>query len=534
VNRKTVVIGFVGTKLDSGISEKRWERWRPTVAMFGHESFKPATLEMLTFNGEFTQLVDQVKSDVHSLQPDTAINVHNLGVADAWSFQEVYAALHDFAQNYDFRDDTDYYVHLTTGTHVAQICLFLLTEARYLPARLVETSMRKRGADTDEWRGRLDVIDLDLSTYDQLAKRFQKEQLDSQDLLKGGIITKNAAFNALIGRLERVALKSTAPLLLTGPTGAGKSALAQRVYELRARRHLVKGAFVEVNCATLRGDNAMSALFGHKKGAFTGAVADRPGLLRAADGGALFLDEIGELGLDEQAMLLRALEDKRFLPMGSDKEVESDFQLLAGTNRDLAVEVAAGRFRADLLARINVWQFKLPGLSERPEDIEPNLDFELQRVTRELGTRISMSREAREHFLAFSNKASWPGNFRDLAAAVTRMATLADGGRISKDDVVFECEQLHASWGPDSNQVSNRDTRFDAVIAGRVMDRFDRAQLDEVLQVIADTGSMAEAGRVLYAVSRAAKANPNDSDRVRKFLARFDLDYTQVKQAISA
>jgi transcriptional regulatory protein RtcR len=531
--RKKVVIGFLGTKLDSGLTEKRWERWRPTVALFGHESFVPDAIELLTFDGEFKSLIDQVTADVKSLNADARVTPHNLGVTDAWGFQEVYAGLHEFAKGYDFRDDTDYYVHLTTGTHVAQICLFLLTESRYLPARIIESSMAKGAAAADQWRGRLEVIDLDLSKYDQLAKRFQTESVESQDLLKGGIVTKNAAFNALIGRLERVALKSTAPLLLTGPTGAGKSALAQRVYELRARRHLVEGAFVEVNCATLRGDNAMSALFGHKKGAFTGAVSDRPGLLRAADGGTLFLDEIGELGLDEQAMLLRALEDKRFLPMGSDKEVTSEFQLLAGTNRDLAVEVAAGRFRADLLARINVWQFKLPGLAERPEDIEPNLDFELDRVTRELGVRISMSREARESFLAFALRAPWPGNFRDLASAVTRMATLADGGRISEADVQFEVEQLHESWGSAGNQELSCNPSIDAIIGGRSLDRFERVQLVDVLQVVANTDSMAEAGRVLYAASRAAKTNPNDSDRVRKFLARFDLDYMETKKLLA-
>src|SRR6185295_20005001 len=113
--------------------------------------------------------------------------------------------------------------------------------------------------------------------------------------------TRNAAFNQLIDRVEHVALATRDPLLLMGPTGAGKSALARRIYELKKARHLIKGAFVDVNCATLRGDAAMSALFGHVKGAFTGALKDRPGLLRAADGGLLFLDEVGELGLDEQA-----------------------------------------------------------------------------------------------------------------------------------------------------------------------------------------------------------------------------------------
>src|SRR6185437_12178074 len=144
-------------------------------------------------------------------------------------------------------------------------------------------------------------------------------------------------------------------------------------------RHQLPGNFVEVNCATLRGDGAMSALFGHIKGAYTGAVQERAGLLRSANKGLLFLDEIGELGADEQAMLLRALEEKRFLPVGSDKEVQSDFQLIAGTNRDLGQRVREGSFRDDLYARLNLWTFQLPGLADRAEDIEPNLDFELER-----------------------------------------------------------------------------------------------------------------------------------------------------------
>ncbi len=137
-------------------------------------------------------------------------------------------------------------------------------------------------------------------------------------------------------------MRSRAPILLMGPTGAGKSQLARRVFELKKARRQVSGELVDVNCATLRGDGAMSALFGHVKGAFTGALEARAGLLRKAHGGVLFLDEIGELGADEQAMLLRAIEEKVFLPVGSDREVKSDFVLLAGTNRDLAIE-ARGR-----------------------------------------------------------------------------------------------------------------------------------------------------------------------------------------------
>ena len=146
----------------------------------------------------------------------------------------------------------------------------------------------------------------------------------------------------------------------------------------------------------------MSTLFGHKKGAFTGAQADRPGLLRQADKGILFLDEIGELGPDEQAMLLRALEEGKWLPMGSDKPIISRFQLIAGTNRDLLENVVEGTFREDLLARINTWTFQLPGLAERREDIEPNVEYELAQYGQRHGRAISFNREAMQSFLQFA------------------------------------------------------------------------------------------------------------------------------------
>ena len=148
-------------------------------------------------------------------------------------------------------------------------------------------------------------MDLDLSKYDRLASRFNEEVRQSTSLLKGGIETRNNQFNRLIDQIEQVAAGSKTPILLIGPTGAGKSQLARRIYDLKKHRRQVSGNLVEVNCATIRGDGAMSALFGHVKGAFTGAMQERPGLLRTAEGGLLFLDEVAELGPDEQAMLLR-------------------------------------------------------------------------------------------------------------------------------------------------------------------------------------------------------------------------------------
>lgn len=529
---RNIVFGFLGTQLDAGNSAKRWERWRPTVGLFGQPDFEVEKLELFTCKHTDGTLAAHVTADIATVSPAAQVTVHDLGIEDPWDFVSVYAALLDFAKGYAFEPGCNYYVHLSTGSHVAQICLFLLTETRYYPAKLL--GLRKAAAG-EPWQGRSDVIDLDLSTYDQLASRFRKEGAESQDLLKGGIATRNAAFNALIARMEKVSLRSAAPILLTGPTGAGKTLLAERIYQLRARKHLATGAFIEVNCATLRGDNAMSALFGHKKGAYTGATSDRAGLLKAAGGGMLFLDEIGELGLDEQAMLLRALEQKKFLPLGSDKEVNSDFQLLAGTNKDLACEVANGCFRADLLTRINLWTFSIPGLAERPEDIEPNLAFELERVSEELGMNVSMNSDAREAFLRAARVAAWPGNFRDFHACVLRMATLCEGGRIRLDDVQLETAALAqhaASRGPAPSAGYPLSERVLGTRAA-ALDVFDLAQLEAVLGVVSGAKSLADAGRGLFAVSRQDKAKSNDSDRVKKFLARFGLEFLSLKQALA-
>ena len=444
-NKHLVIIGLLGPTLDTGKGPERWEKWRPTVSLCQHENLLVSRLELL-YQPKFKPLANTVTQDIATASPETAVRLVEVEFADAWDFEEVYGTLHEFARTYEFNTDReDYLIHITTGTHVAQICLFLLTEARYFPARLIQTAPDPRTRDA---AGRFEIIDLDLSKYDRLVSRLQQEREASVSFLKAGIATRSKKFNQLIARIEEVAVKSKAPLLLQGPTGAGKSSLAKRVYELKRHKHQVTGAFVEINCATMRGDAAMSALFGHVKGAFTGALKDRPGLLRAADHGVLFLDEIGELGADEQAMLLRALEDKTFLPLGGDREVRSEFQLIVGTNRDLATLVRAGKFREDLLARINLWTFSLPGLRERSEDIEPNLDFELTHFAERNGTQATFTREARARFLQFatSHDARWDGNFRDLNAAVTRMATLADNGRINTALVDEEIARLRANW----------------------------------------------------------------------------------------
>ncbi len=519
-----VVIGFLGSTLDRARGAERWSKWRPTVGVCQQEDLLIARLELLV-EPKFMEIANSVKADIACVSPETEVVLREFALEDPWDFQEVYERLFDFVTSYDFKPEKeDYFIHLTTGTHVAQICWFLLNEAHFIPGRLIQTSP-PRQQEREGAEGSYEIIDLDLSKYDRLATRFAQEQERTLDFLKSGIATKSKGFNKLIEQMELVAVNSKAPMLITGPTGAGKSVLAGRVYELRKARAGLAGRFVEVNCATLRGDQAMSALFGHKRGAFTGAQADRAGLLKEADGGLIFLDEIGELGLDEQAMLLRALEEKTFLPLGSDKAVRSDFQLIAGTNRDLRVQVAEGRFRDDLLARINLWTFTLPSLAERREDIAANLDFELERFAKSHRRQVRFNKEAREAFLKFarSPEAAWKANFRDLNAAVTRMATLAPKGRITTDCVKAEVARLRDTW----REPSSKSGGF-PLLDAMELDSFDRVQLEHVIQVCRESKTLSDAGRKLFAVSRAKRKAMNDADRLKKYLARFDLDWSQV------
>ena len=536
MRKNKVVIGFLGTQLDSGRGARRWEKWRPTVSLVQHEDVVIDRLELL-YTLAHQDLAQLVQADMAIASPETTVNLVPMPIADPWDFGEVYAQVFDWTQAYRFDTEREeYWTHITTGTHVAQICLFLLVESRRIPGVLVQTSPPKRQQMGDP--GSYTLIDLDLSRYDVIAQRFGAEQQDAVQFLKSGIATRNARFNALIDEVERVAVRSRAPILFTGPTGAGKSHLARRMFELKKSRHQVEGEFVEVNCATLHGDGAASTLFGHKKGSFTGAAADRAGLLRTAHKGVLFLDEIGELGLDEQAMLLKAVEEKRFYPMGSDREVDSDFQLVAGTNRDLRTEVAAGRFREDLFARINLWSYVLPGLAQRPEDIEPNVDHLLARTGTELGRSVRFSNEARAAYLRYaqSPEALWTGNFRDLSASITRLATLADSGRIGLPLVEAEIARLRWLWQPASDArhglapargAVGRDDLVDLLGEEVVesVDLFDQLQLAAVLQVCRQSRTLSDAGRLLFQASRTQRTVVNDADRLRKYLARFGLDW---------
>jgi DNA-binding NtrC family response regulator len=219
--------------------------------------------------------------------------------------------------------------------------------------------------------------------------------------------------------LERVA-PTDSRVLITGQNGTGKELVARWIHEKSNR---ADGPLVEVNCAAIPSELIESELFGHKKGSFTGAIADKAGKFESATGGTLFLDEIGDMSLDAQAKVLRALQESKITRVGDNKEIKVDVRVLAATNKDLREEIAAGRFREDLYHRLAVIVVKVPSLNERRDDIPLLLEHFNRRIADDYGHQP-------KNFLPDAVKAlqdhNWTGNIRELANVIERLFILCD------------------------------------------------------------------------------------------------------------
>jgi two-component system response regulator AtoC len=253
----------------------------------------------------------------------------------------------------------------------------------------------------------------------------------SRPPLDGAIVLQNPVMRELYATAEKVA-KGTINVLIVGETGAGKEILAQTVHRLSPR---ADGPFVCFNCAALADSLLESELFGHEKGAFTGAAQAKTGLLEAASGGTFFMDEVGEMSPNLQAKLLRAIETRTVLPVGSTKPRAVDVRFIAATNRDLDEEVAAKRFREDLYFRLGAVTLALPPLHERTDELEPLARRFLEDVAQQIGRPVpTLSAEALELMRAYA----WPGNIRELRNVMERALLLCSGSEITAADLPVE------------------------------------------------------------------------------------------------
>ena len=245
-----------------------------------------------------------------------------------------------------------------------------------------------------------------------------------------GIVAQSEAMRAVFAAIEDVA-PTAAPVLISGESGVGKELVAQAVHFASERAY---GPFVALNCGAQSETLLESELFGHERGAFTGAVSARRGRLEMANGGTLFLDEIGDIPAKMQVSLLRVLEEKKFQRLGGNQWIETNFRLVSATHRDLPQLIREGRFREDFFYRINVIRIDIPPLRDRLEDVAPLADHFLERYTRETGKRIlGLTQRALGMLMAYR----WPGNVRELRNVIERAVVLARGRMIGAEELTF-------------------------------------------------------------------------------------------------
>jgi two-component system NtrC family response regulator len=269
----------------------------------------------------------------------------------------------------------------------------------------------------------------------QLQKKVQQLEKRIKDKYSfNTIIGKSKGIEQVIDLAQKVA-KTDSTVLLTGETGTGKEVFAQAIHENSNR---VGKSFVALNCSTFTKEILESELFGHKQGAFTGAVKDKKGFIEEANGGTLFLDEIGEMPIDLQAKLLRVLETSEYIPVGDTTPKKSNFRLIAATNRDLKTESDEHRFRSDLYFRLNIFEIKLPSLRERIKDISVLTHYFVKQFSEKTNKKTL---HISDEFLQKLENYSWPGNIRELKNIIERSVILSNGDTLTSDVLPYEMQQ---------------------------------------------------------------------------------------------
>jgi DNA-binding NtrC family response regulator len=280
-----------------------------------------------------------------------------------------------------------------------------------------------------------DTLQLTLASVKRMiATRRELQALrraDSPDVDRlPGISPAVQRLNELLGQVARV----PSPVLIEGESGTGKGVFAHLIHNRSPR---ARGPFVDLNCAGLSKELLESELFGHERGAFTNAMNTKPGLFEVAADGTLFLDEIGEMDATVQARLLKAIEEKRFRRVGGIRDLTANFRLVAATNRDLAMEAAAGRFRSDLYYRLNVVRVRMPPLRERPDDIPVLVEVMLRPLAKELGKPLpTVSPRALKKLEQYG----WPGNVRELRNVLERALLTMSGKEIRSESLLLETQ----------------------------------------------------------------------------------------------
>ena len=399
-----------------------------------------------------TEGANYIKETTEVLAEGTTVNLAAIDIGAGHDFESIYCALYDYFQKYleEHRAELNsanrprYIVNVSSGSQATRMCLFLLAQNRWIPAECVQLWTED---PKDKNRiGKCAITNPVLSSaeYKKLADRRKKNAETNQSTLKQQIKTQDENYNKIIEDIEKIATITNEPILLLGDTGVGKSEIARQIFELRKKQHKTKqeGKFQHFNCSGFKGDLVDSTLFGHVAGAFTDATKDKTGIIELANGGVLFLDEIGNLPLETQGKLLTVLDTHKFFKLGNHtEEIESNFFLICATNEDLVKRVNENTFRRDLFERIRTWAFNIPNLAKRKDDIPPNISEELKRFEKEYERHVTLEGQPLDKFLGYVRAIPLYGNFRELRRMIWHMATFADDGVIDMDLVEKEIER---------------------------------------------------------------------------------------------
>ncbi len=313
----------------------------------------------------------------------------------------------------------------------------------------------------------------------QDENRYLRGQLSGRQYLDG-IVGVSRPFKQMMAMVEKIA-PTDATVLLTGPSGTGKEVIARAIHH---RSHRSEGAFVAVNCAAIPRDLIESELFGHVKGAFTGAVKDKKGKFELAEGGSLLLDEIGELSIDLQAKLLRVIQERTVEPVGAERKRDIDIRLIAATNSDLRKQVALGKFREDLFYRLNVIPIHVPPLAQRRDDIPILTRKFLERFSD--GAEIILADELMQVLVDHP----WPGNIRELENLIERMVILRRSDRLTTADlpadfasVVSEETAASSSPQPSSNHLTFHEAEKKLILDALTKSGWNRSKAAKDLNI---------------------------------------------------
>lgn len=363
---------------------------------------------------------------------DNAVDLYGIDLPSPIDYAAIYEEVSKNLKDANLpREDVDLTFHLSPGTPAMAAIWIILAKTRF-PARLIQTS-RERGQES---------VDFLFDLASDFLPEFLRRSGDRIDRLAVGpkaesahfdkILYRSASMNQQVSLAQRIAVHDV-PVLILGETGTGKELFAEAIHAASER---ADKPFIAVNCGAIAPELASSELFGHKRGAFTGAIAERKGHFQEASGGILFLDEVGDLPLETQVRLLRALQAKEVTPLGSSKPVKVDVRVVAATHRDLASDVVSGRFREDLFHRLAVGILRLPPLRERDGDINLLLDVFLDQINADArgkpeAQEKKLSASARNLLTAYT----WPGNVRELYHTLLRASIWSLGTEIQSEDV---------------------------------------------------------------------------------------------------